>query len=82
MTCHARSSIAVLPDAVGPAPPLALRLPIFDGPERRGFIGAPQAQWFAPSGDAGAHFIPLDFVWSLSKAQPRVTTQTAEGSLR
>jgi len=85
MTCHARSSIAVLPDAVGPAAPLALRLPIFDGPahgaERRGFIGAPQAQWFAPDGDGGPHFMPLDYVWSLSKAQPRGAARTAEGNL-
>ncbi len=80
MTCHARASIAVLPAPAGPAPTLALRLPIFDGAERRGFIGAPQAQWFSPAGDAGPHFIPLDFVWSLSKARPRAADRIAEGN--
>jgi hypothetical protein len=54
-------------------------LPIFDSsPEsqehdvrlRRGFLGLPRAQWFQGS-TPGQHplFQPLDFVWSLSKAE-------------
>ncbi len=71
MTCHARSSIALLPDRAGSDPSVALRLPIFDGPDRQGFTGTPQTAWFAPNGESGPHFIPLDFVWSLSKARSR-----------
>jgi hypothetical protein len=64
MACHARSSIAM----IGGTP---VRLPIFDGPERQGFTGAPRAEWFAPAGEAGPVFEPLDFVWSLTKAHPK-----------
>lgn len=68
MTCHARSSLAV----VGGAP---LRLPIFEasaGFERRGYVGLPRAEWFEdPSGSRKQLFEQLDFVWSLSKARPR-----------
>lgn len=76
MTCHARASIGLV--AGSPA-----RLPIFDtgavppgpGPApRRGFLGAPQADWFAGEpgrGGAASGFQPLDFVWSLSKARPK-----------
>jgi hypothetical protein len=68
MTCHARSSLAL----VGGAP---VRLPIFEataGLERRGSIGLPRADWFEdPSDSRKRLFEPLDFVWSLSKARPR-----------
>jgi hypothetical protein len=76
MTCHSRASIGVLEGA-------AVRLPIFDPkPDdsaqttlvRRGFVGLPRAAWFQSiPGDVGAgpSFQPLDFVWSLSKAQPK-----------
>jgi hypothetical protein len=80
ITCHARASIAWRPGS-DPAAIGALRLPIFDGPERRGFIGAPQASWFAP-GEADARFVPLDFVWSLSKAQRRVFHSAVTGSVQ
>jgi hypothetical protein len=75
ITCHARASIARraasnVHDAIE-----GLRLPIFDGPDRRGFIGTPQAAWFAPAAAdprvVPTRFVPLDFVWSLSKAQRR-----------
>jgi hypothetical protein len=74
MTCHARASIAA--QAAG----TALRLPIFDiGPDvahadplaRRGFVGAPRSDWFAPAAADGTRYLPLDFIWSLSQAQPR-----------
>jgi hypothetical protein len=75
ITCHARSSLAL----VGGAP---TRLPIFDTAvkdgdppvtnERRGYIGLPRAEWFEEAGNGGKpQFSQLDFVWSLSKARPR-----------
>ena len=79
ITCHARSSLARQPGAQDRSAEV-LRLPIFDGAERRGFIGAPQPNWFAPGGSA-LHFTPLDFVWSLAKAQRRLVNSDV-GSLR
>jgi hypothetical protein len=70
ITCHARASIAWRPVTWDHAVGEVLRLPIFDGAGRRGFTGAPQAEWFA-TGAGDARFVPLDFVWSLSKAQRR-----------
>jgi len=75
ITCHARASIGMVAG-------LPVRLPIFDAaaassPDatpRAGFLGLPQANWFAGGHrDAGSAsvFAPLDFVWSLSKAQPK-----------
>jgi hypothetical protein len=73
MTCHSRSSIGVVAGA-------SLRLPIFDGPEdparnqeleRRGYVGQPLKEWYQGSGGGRPSFQQLDFVWSLSKAQPR-----------
>jgi hypothetical protein len=74
ITCHARS-------AVGLKKGQPLRLPILasgngdaDGSEeRRGFVGQPRVEWFHASGDEGnlPPLLPLDFVWSLSKAKPR-----------
>jgi hypothetical protein len=65
ITCHSRATIGVVSGA-------PVRLPIFDSREqddplqRRGFIGAPS--WFeAPQGTP--RYRPLDFVWSLAKAQ-------------
>ena len=75
MTCHARASI-------GAAAGVPVRLAIFDetraavgdDPSQRvGFLGLPKADWFA--GARGTGLAPtyqqLDFVWSLSKAQPK-----------
>jgi hypothetical protein len=77
MTCHSRSSIGVVEG-------VPMRLPIFDAvavtqtedlQERRGYVGPPHAEWFeAPSGSR-ARFQQLDFVWSLSKAQPKRGSQ-------
>ena len=73
ITCHARASIGM----VGDAP---VRLPVFESVvprpggilERTGYVGLPQAAWFAPADGAGAmRFWPLDFVWSLSLAKPK-----------
>jgi hypothetical protein len=70
IACHARSSIGVVAGQT-------TRLPIFQPAEigsmaRRGYVGAPQAEWFGPS-ESGAQplFQQLDFVWSLAKARPR-----------
>ena len=42
------------------------------GLARRGFVGLPKDEWFGRREDAGGvGFWPLDFVWSLAKAQPR-----------
>jgi hypothetical protein len=80
MTCHARASIGLLEGK-------AARLPIFDGRAgaeaedpnlRRGYLGLPQANWFGGLGvdpDSPTRFQPLDFVWSLSKAQPKRESQ-------
>jgi hypothetical protein len=74
VTCHSRSAIGVVAGA-------PMRLPIFDAAphesaqdalERRGYVGIPRAEWFKGSGGGVQPlFQPLDFVWSLSKAQPR-----------
>ncbi|MGA2842176.1 MAG: hypothetical protein ABSG18_18775 [Steroidobacteraceae bacterium] len=74
ITCHSRASIGIRAGAL-------LRLPIFDLVSaesdsdvrgRRGFTGAPQAEWFAAGAEqATPKFQPLDFVWSLSKARPK-----------
>jgi hypothetical protein len=76
MTCHARASI-------GAAAGAPVRLPIFDDasaapgddPSRRvGFLGLPQADWFTGARGTGGStptYQQLDFVWSLSKAQPK-----------
>lgn len=76
ITCHARAALGVRAGVV-------LRPPIFDtrstggtddALERRGYLGAPQAEWFKdPTAGAAAPplFRSLDFVWSLAKAQRR-----------
>jgi hypothetical protein len=75
ITCHARSSLALVAGT-------PTRLPIFDTgvaagdlpatTERRGYTGLPFAEWFENAAHAGQPlFKQLDFVWSLSKARPR-----------
>jgi len=73
ITCHARSSLGVA--AASP-----VRLPVFDSPAApnpaspRGFLGVPRPEWFTIARDEHAsptNLQPLDFVWSLSKAQPK-----------
>ncbi|MGO9933212.1 MAG: hypothetical protein ACLPV8_15580 [Steroidobacteraceae bacterium] len=76
ITCHARSSIGLVAGS-------PVRLSIFDTRidtaaddpiVRRGFLGLPQAAWFEGAREDGGSrplFRPLDFVWSLSKAQPK-----------
>jgi hypothetical protein len=48
--------------------------------ERRGFVGVPQAEWFRAEADLGhsaSPLLPLDFVWSLSKAKRRASVAQA-----
>jgi hypothetical protein len=76
MTCHARAVLAIVAGA-------PLRLPIFDsaGGEspraRRGFVGAPSAEWFTLPGaiTTARAFQRQDFVWSLSQAKPKTDRQ-------
>ena len=69
ITCHSRATIGIAHGAPS-------RLAIFDSIEqddprrRRGFIGMPSASWFEPNPlNDTARYEPLDFVWSLTKAQ-------------
>ncbi len=75
MTCHSRSAITLLSGT-------PVRLPVLDmspgsgepslANERKGFVGLPLEQWFESSRPGAAPpYLRLDFVWSLSKAQPR-----------
>ena len=48
--------------------------------ERRGCVGVPQAEWFRAEADLGhsaSPLLPLDFVWSLSKAKRRASVAQA-----
>ena len=75
MTCHSRSSIG---EEGGASPS---RLTVLDpsgggaspgAPARRGYVGLPKDEWFGRRENGrGAGFWPLDFVWSLAKAQPK-----------
>jgi hypothetical protein len=80
MTCHARASIGLAGGSPVRLPVFntAIRVPTEDPPARRGYLGLPQAAWFdGPDvhGVSRRMFEPLDFVWSLSQAQPKRVTQ-------
>jgi hypothetical protein len=82
MTCHSRSSIGGVAGAVSrlavldsSGGHLTLGESAADVPARRGYVGVPEDEWFGRREDGGAAgFWPLDFVWSLAKAQPRKTS--------
>lgn len=76
MTCHSRASLAVAAGA-------PVHLPIFAPAEmgevaqpvsgRRGYVGIPRPDWFEGDTAAGMpRYISMDFVWSLSKARPKL----------
>jgi hypothetical protein len=71
ITCHARAAIGMKAGEVERLAAFATsdRGSSDDPLIRRGFIGEPQAAWFEPEGQAGTRFRPLDFVWSMAKAQ-------------
>jgi hypothetical protein len=71
ITCHSRATIGIAGGA--PARLAILESRGQDDPlQRRGFIGEPNASWFDPPGGSSAsRYVPLDFVWSLAKAQRR-----------
>jgi hypothetical protein len=74
ITCHSRASIGVAaPGATDAATPL--RLPIFDGVSRNGFVGAPQSAWFAAGEQGNPSFKSLDYVWSLSLAHAKTKSR-------
>jgi hypothetical protein len=85
MTCHARASIGLLEDAPARLPVFAsgtatsATVSSASAPaDRRGYLGLPRPDWFEGVGAYGAaraRFVPLDFVWSLSQAQPKRETQ-------
>jgi len=73
MTCHSRASIGVANDK---PQRLTILKQAADSthPSKQGYVGEPQREWFYEKSDAGVErriFMPLDFVWSLSKAQPK-----------
>jgi cytochrome c peroxidase len=73
MTCHSRASIGVNAGK-------ATRLPILNssgkpvgGDASLGFVGLPERSWYFSdtAAEPTRRYLPLDFVWSLAKAQPR-----------
>lgn len=72
ITCHARASLGTLDGQ--PA-----RLPVLDA-AHRGHVGAPDPAWWGP--EAGARFLPMDFVWSLSHAAPSLSSSFLSGDTR
>ncbi len=75
ITCHARSSLALVAGTPTRLPIFATSVAAEDLPataERRGYTGLPLAEWFEAAAHPGQPlFKQLDFVWSLSKARPR-----------
>jgi hypothetical protein len=71
ITCHSRAAIGVKDGQLERLATFDTREPASaaDPLSRRGFLGAPQAAWFQPQGQGGTRFRPLDFVWSMTKAQ-------------
>jgi hypothetical protein len=71
ITCHSRATIGVAAGAPVHLAVFDTRAPDESRP-RRGFIGNPLAAWFEPTtGNDAQRYLPLDFVWSLAKAQRR-----------
>ncbi len=70
ITCHSRAALGVV--AGTPTRPAIFDAAGDAAAERRGYVGAPRAEWFGSTGSGTRPlFQQLDFVWSLSKAQPR-----------
>lgn len=72
MTCHARSSLAMVADQ-------PLRLPVLDarepaagppGERRRSYFGLPDPAWYSGDKPGQPQFRQLDFIWSLALANP------------
>jgi cytochrome c peroxidase len=74
VTCHARASIGVIDGKVSRLTVLNSGAEPLGGDSTRGYVGMPDDAWFfARDGKSQARrlYLPLDFVWSLAKAQPR-----------
>lgn len=74
VTCHARASIGVIDGKVSRLTVLNSGAEPLGGDSTRGYVGMPDEAWFfARDGKSQARrlYLPLDFVWSLAKAQPR-----------
>ncbi len=65
ITCHSRASIGVVNGVPARLSILDERAAPAAGDVSRGYVGMSRPEWF------GATYLPLDFVWSLTKAQPR-----------
>lgn len=76
VTCHARASIGVIDGKVSRLTVLDSGAEPLGGDSTRGYVGLPDDAWFfARDGKSQTRrlYLPLDFVWSLAKAQPRST---------
>lgn len=74
VTCHARASIGVIDGKVSRLTVLNPGAEPLGGDNTRGYVGMPDDAWFfARDGKSQVRrlYLPLDFVWSLAKAQPR-----------
>jgi hypothetical protein len=76
ITCHARASIGVFQGKITRLDPFDVTdsSPATTGVKRT-YIGKPKEQWFYKVTELGVKqqvLMPLDFVWSLSKAQPKL----------
>jgi hypothetical protein len=74
ITCHARASIGVIDGQAARLSVLNLRAAPLAGDSSRGYVGEPDPAWFFPADSRTPTerlYLPLDFVWSLAKAQPR-----------
>jgi hypothetical protein len=76
VTCHARASIGVIDGKASRLTVLNTGAEPLGGDNTRGYVGTPDDAWFfARNGENQTRrlYLPLDFVWSLAKAQPRST---------
>ncbi len=76
VTCHARASIGVIDGKVSRLTVLNSGAQPLGGDSTRGYVGKPDDAWYFARdarNQARRLYLPLDFVWSLAKAQPRST---------
>jgi hypothetical protein len=76
VTCHARASIGVIDGKVSRLTVLNSAAEPLGDDSTRGYVGTPDDAWYFARDDKNQTrrlYLPLDFVWSLAKAQPRST---------
>ena len=69
VTCHSRASIGIVDGKVSRLGVLNTSAAPLGGDSSRGYVGEPERGWFVEG--TRQVYLPLDFVWSLAKAQPR-----------